>query len=96
MWNLLKFLGTLIIDRESALPKFVQFLGGTTVITSIWSNVTEWVNKYEWSPIFIGITSFLGIFYLLMRMYDQYLITKRRKRILKEEIKSELRKEFDV
>lgn len=96
MWNLLKLIGTLFLDKDSALPKPIQLLGGTTVVTSIWSNVTEWIETQHWNPIFIGVTSFLGVFYLLMRMYDQYLITKKRKHELKQEIKDEIRRDLNV
>ena len=54
--------------------------GLMTVLISIYMNITAWLNITSWNKAILLITSILGLVYLGMKIYHQFLVTKEMKR----------------
>lgn len=61
-----------ILDRTGLL----------TVLASVYMNITGFFNIQSWNIILVFITSFIGIIYLGMKIYHQWLITKEKRKEL--------------
>lgn len=57
--------------------KDLDFIGIPSILVSITLNGTGWLMQINWNQAFLIITSFLGLIYLVMRIYHQYLVTKK-------------------
>lgn len=56
--------------------------GLATVLVSVYMNITAWLNIQSWNVFLIFATSFLGIIYLVMKIYHQFLETKEKRKKL--------------
>lgn len=61
-----------ILDRTGLL----------TVLASVYMNITGFLNLQSWNLILVFITSFIGIIYLGMKIYHQWLDTKQKRKEL--------------
>lgn len=68
-------------------PIFTLFdaTGLSTVLLSIYMNVTAWLHIQEWNKIILFTTSLLGLIFLVMKIYHQYLETKEKRKKMKDE-----------
>jgi len=48
--------------------------------SAIFARVYTWIEEITLDGIFISLTGIAGFIYLLMKIYDQYIITKNRKK----------------
>lgn len=57
----------------------LTFLGWSSTVTAFFLNISGWLFSANVNQILTLILSFLSIIFIAMKMYDQYLITKKRK-----------------
>jgi hypothetical protein len=55
-------------------------LGFVSLFSSIWTWMTQQFMNVDWNDTFMLISSFLGVVWLVMRIYDQSIITSQRKK----------------
>lgn len=51
---------------------------------AIGTKIMDWILELHLNSLIITITSLTGFFYLLMKMYDLYLVTKNRKKDMRK------------
>ena len=53
--------------------------GWLSTIIAIWINFISWVTDVTFNQVLTVVISLLSAIFLLMKIYDQYLVTKKRK-----------------
>lgn len=64
---------------------FFDITGKTSTVLALVLNLGNWLFTGRFNIALTIVLSILSILYLVMKIYDQYLITKRRKQIHSEE-----------
>lgn len=54
--------------------------GWFSTFLAIWLNMVSWLTEISFNQALTVIISLLSALFLLMKIYDQYLVTKERKR----------------
>lgn len=58
----------------------LDFIGIPSVLVSVTLNTSGWLMQINWNQVFLIVTSIFGLIYLFMRIYHQYLVTKKFKK----------------
>ena len=53
--------------------------GWISTFLAIWMNSVSWLTEFSFNQAITVIISILSALFLLMKIYDQYLVTKERK-----------------
>ena len=68
-----------IVTMQNPLLLFLDLIGVTAFFSGLYMNVTEMLKHSTWNTFFTITMSLCGLVYLLMRIYHQFLITKKEK-----------------
>ena len=67
---------------KEGIMNLLDAAGLSTVLISVYMNITAWLNVQSWNKIILFLTSFLGLIYLVMKIYHQYLDTNEKRKKL--------------
>lgn len=63
----------------------INSCGWGSTLAAIYLNISQWLFSMQISQILTIIISLSSILFVWMKIYDQYLVTKKRKQEIKEE-----------
>ena len=55
----------------------LDFIGIPSVFVSVTLNTSGWLMRINWNQALLIITSFLGLIYLVMKIYHQFILTRK-------------------
>lgn len=61
-----------------------EYIPSSIAGTAIIVRLTSWLANIDLDSIFITLSAIAGFFYLVMKMYDQYITTKTNKKLYKD------------
>jgi hypothetical protein len=64
----------------TVMSKIFDITGRITFFTSLTLNISEWLVGMNWNALVVLLTSIFGFIYILMKIYDQFIKTRKFKK----------------
>ena len=63
--------------------EFFNGSGWISTFLAVWFNIGNWMTEINFNQVLTVVISVLSVVFLVMKMYDQFLITRQRRKDVK-------------